>query len=132
MAGNKPQVAIMRSPLGRVRGLGASRSGTSHWWALRLTSIALVPLSLWFIVSVIRLAGLPHPVVMHWAGNPVNSVLLLCLVLATFYHMGLGLQVVIEDYIHDERLKLLSLLSMKGVTILLTLASLTAVLKLAF
>ena len=128
----KPHVGVMRSQLGRVRGLGSAKSGTAHWWAQRVTAIALVPLSLWFVLSIIRLAGLPHPVVMHWAGNPVNSVLLLCLVIATFYHMQLGLQVVIEDYIHDERIKLASMLSMKGVTILLALASLTAVLKLAF
>jgi succinate dehydrogenase / fumarate reductase membrane anchor subunit len=122
----------MRSQLGRVRGLGSAKKGSGHWWAQRVTAIALAPLTLWFVISIIRLAGLPYATMVHWAGQPVNSVLLLCLVLATFYHMALGLQVVMEDYIHDESLKLVSLLAMKGATAVLALASLMAVLKLAF
>jgi succinate dehydrogenase / fumarate reductase membrane anchor subunit len=132
MSDSKLRVGVMRSQLGRVRGLGSAKSGVGHWWAQRVTAIALAPLSLWFVVSVIRLAGLPHATVVHWAGRPVNSVLLLCLVIAMFYHMQLGLQVVIEDYIHTDRIKLASMLAMKGVTTLFGLAAVMSVMKLAF
>lgn len=126
------QVHIMRSALGRARGLGAARSGLSHWWAQRLTAVALVPLSLWFILSVFALSGASRAGVKLWAGHPLNAALLLCLVIATFHHMQLGLQVVIEDYIHTERTKLVSLLAMKAVTVLLGLLSVISVLHLAF
>jgi succinate dehydrogenase / fumarate reductase membrane anchor subunit len=126
------RVAMMRSQLGRARGLGAAKEGTGHWWAQRVTAIALVPLSLWFIFSILSLAGGGQPAVAHWASHPLVTVLLLCLVVATFYHMQLGLQVVIEDYIHVEAAKLASLLAMKAVAILLGLAAIVAVLKLAF
>ena len=132
MDASKPHVAIMRSQLGRVRGLGAARTGSAHWWAQRWTAIALLPLTLWFIWSVLSLAGHPQPAMVAWARHPVNTVLLLCLVAATFHHMQLGLQVVIEDYIHAEPVKLISLLAVKGVTILLALACVVSVLKLAF
>jgi succinate dehydrogenase / fumarate reductase membrane anchor subunit len=132
MSDSKLRVGVMRSQLGRVRGLGSAKSGMGHWWSQRLTAIALVPLSLWFIFSVIHLAGLPHAAMLHWAGRPVNSVLLMCLVISMFYHMQLGLQVVIEDYIHTDRTKLVSMLAMKGLTTVLALASIMSVLKLAF
>jgi len=132
MSGSKLHIGVMRSQLGRVRGLGSAKKGSAEWWVQRLNSIALVPLTLWFVISIVRLAGLPHAAMVHWAGQPVNSVLLLCLVLATFQHTALGLQVVIEDYIHDEKVKLASLLAMKGAVALLALASAMAVLKLAF
>lgn len=132
MAGkDSDPVRTMRSPLGRVRGLGAARSGVAHWWAQRLTALALVPLSLWFIGSIIALAGADQTAAAHWAGHTVNAVLLLCLVLATFYHMQLGLQVVIEDYIHTEPSRLAALLATKSVVMLLALAALISVLRLA-
>jgi succinate dehydrogenase / fumarate reductase membrane anchor subunit len=128
----KLHVAMMRSQLGRVRGLGAAKSGTGHWWAQRVTAIALVPLSLWFIFSILAMAGGGQPAVAQWASHPLVTVLLLCLVIATFYHLQLGLQVVIEDYIHVEAPKLAALLAMKAITILLGLTAIVAVLKLAF
>jgi succinate dehydrogenase / fumarate reductase membrane anchor subunit len=120
----------MRSELGQVRGLGPARSGVAHWWAQRLTALALLPLTLWFILAIISLSGAPHEVVLDWTGRPLTVVLLICLVLATFYHMQLGLQVVIEDYIHVERTKLLAIVAMKAATFLLGLSALVAVLKL--
>jgi succinate dehydrogenase / fumarate reductase membrane anchor subunit len=134
MADSKSDVRIhiMRSQLGRARGLGAARSGLAHWWMQRLTAIALVPLSLWFIASVLALGGASRAAMKIWVGHPINAVLLACLVIATFHHMQLGLQVVIEDYIHTERRKLAALLVMKAVTILLGLLSLIAVLRLTF
>ncbi|MBN8890298.1 MAG: succinate dehydrogenase, hydrophobic membrane anchor protein [Acetobacteraceae bacterium SCN 69-10] len=126
------EAAIMRSMLGRARGLGSAKSGTAHWWAQRVTAMALVLLSLWFIASALHLAGQPRAAVLTWAGGPVTATLLLALVVATFHHMQLGLQVVIEDYVHAERCRLASLLVMKAVVALLALAAVIAVLKLAF
>jgi succinate dehydrogenase / fumarate reductase membrane anchor subunit len=123
--------AIMRSMLGRARGLGSAKSGTAHWWAQRVTAIALIPLVLWFVWSVIRLAGMPRAAVQGWAGHPVVATLLAALVIATFHHMQLGLQVVIEDYVHGEKPRMLWVLTVKAITTLFGLAGLIAVLKLA-
>jgi succinate dehydrogenase / fumarate reductase, membrane anchor subunit len=125
-------VQVMRSQLGRVRGLGPARSGTAHWWAQRLTAVALVPLTLWFVVSALRLTGLPRASMVHWAGNPINAALLVALVITTFHHMQLGLQAVVDDYVHSEGPRMATLLFVKGVCWLLGLIALVAVLKLAF
>jgi len=111
----------MRSVLGRVRGLGSAKEGVAHWWAQRLTAVALVPLCLWFVASVVALIGAPYPVFVAWVRNPVEAVLLVLLLLATFHHAQLGLQVVIEDYVHHEPTKLASLLLVKGAALLLGL-----------
>lgn len=124
--------AIMRSMLSRARGLGSAKSGTAHWWAQRVTALALIPLTLWFVWSILHLAGLPRAAVVAWASHPVVATLLVALILTTFHHLQLGLQVVIEDYIHVERPRLVWLLAMKAVTTLAGLAALIAVLKLAF
>jgi len=126
-----PTQTIMRSGLGRARGLGSAKSGTAHWWAERVTSVALVPLTLWFILVMYRLIGVPRSAIAAWASSPVNATLMIALILITFHHMALGLQVVIEDYVHTERTRLASILAMKGATGLLAIASLVAVLKLA-
>jgi succinate dehydrogenase / fumarate reductase membrane anchor subunit len=123
-------VDIMRSQLGRVRGLGSAKSGLAHWWAQRLTAIALVPLSLWFIVSVLHLLGAPHDAVVDWISGPWTIVLMIALVVATFHHAQLGLQVVIEDYIHNDAARLASLIAVKGAAILLGMACVVSVLKL--
>ena len=122
----------MRSQLGRVRGLGSAGSGVEIWWAERVTSIALVPLSIWFIVAVIAHLGADRAAIARWIGQPVNTVLLLALVIATFRHMALGLQAVIEDYVHGELARMVSLLVMRGAAWVLGLASVVAVVKLAF
>jgi succinate dehydrogenase / fumarate reductase membrane anchor subunit len=127
-----PQVRVMRSQLGRVRGLGAARGGTAQWWAERLTSIALVPLTIWFVLVAFHLSGLPRADVAHWAANPIDAALLVALVLVTFRHMQLGLQVVVDDYIHVETTRMLANLLLKGVCALLALIALVAVLRLAF
>jgi succinate dehydrogenase / fumarate reductase membrane anchor subunit len=120
------------SPLGRVRGLGSAKSGTEHFWMQRVTAVALIPLTLWFIYSVIALTGADHAAATAWLQSPVTAVLMLVLIAATFHHMQLGLQVVIEDYIHSESMKIASLLAMKGATLLLAVAAAFAVLKVAF
>jgi succinate dehydrogenase / fumarate reductase, membrane anchor subunit len=125
---------VMRSLLGRARGLGSARSGTATWWAERVTSVALVPLSIWFVASMLSLHGHGggRAAVAHWAASPITAALLVALVLATFRHMQLGLQAVIEDYVHVEATKTISLLVMKGAVALLALLALISVLKLAF
>lgn len=125
-------VAVMRSQLGRVRGLGSAKSGVEHWWVERLTAIALVPLTIWFVASVLVLIGASHATVLHWAARPVNTVLLLALVMLTFHHSQLGLQVVIDDYVHDKRSHLATSLLNKGAALLLGLFAIVAILKMAF
>ena len=127
-----PHLRVMRSQLGRARGLGAAKSGTEHWWAERLTSLALVTLTLWFVVSALRLTGMPRSVVAHWAGHPVNTALLVATLLVTFHHLRLGLQVVIEDYIHNERARTVWIVALRGAGGLFTLIGVLAALKLAF
>jgi len=122
----------LRSPLGRVRGLGSAKSGTEHFWIQRVTAIALIPLSLWFVYSVIALAGGDYAGAVAWLRTPTTAVLMIVLIAATFHHMQLGLQVVIEDYIHGEGVKIASLLLMKGASLLLAVAAAFAVLKVAF
>ena len=124
-----PHIDIMRSQLGRARGLGAAKSGLHHWWAQRLTAIALVPLTLWFVYSVLSLQGVTHPALIAWMQNPLHLVLLLALIVATFHHMQLGLQAVIEDYIHADRCRMLAMLVMKGGTVLLALTAMVSALK---
>ena len=132
MAGNPkaPQIDIMRSPLGRARGLGAARAGASHWWAQRLTAIALVPLTLWFLCGMIRMIGATRDDVVFWMAGPLPIVLMIVLVIATFHHLQLGLQVVIEDYVHNDALRIGSTLLVKAVAALLALACVIAVLRL--
>jgi succinate dehydrogenase / fumarate reductase membrane anchor subunit len=126
------KVRVMRTQLGRVRGLGAAHGGTHHWWAQRLTALALLPLSLWFVLSVLRLGGLPRSAVAHFASHPVNAALLAGLVIATFHHAQLGLQVVVDDYIHHERTRMATLLAIRGAAALLGLIALFAIGRLAF
>ena len=130
MAGNS--VRSMRTPLARVRGLGSAKEGVHHWWAQRLTAIALVPLALWFVVSVAGMAGMGHEEAKDWVGSPAVTVLLVLLVAATFWHAQLGVQVVIEDYVHGEGCKLAALIAVKFAAVLLAVATIVAVLRLAF
>jgi len=129
MANGTPQIDIMRSGLGRARGLGAAKAGVHHWLAQRATAIALVPLTLWFIYSVFGFTGAGHAQVVAWMQSPLNLVLMLALIAATFHHMQLGLQTVIEDYIHTDRCRTVAMLLMKGATILLALTAAVSVLK---
>src|SRR5246500_2845720 len=96
----------MRSPLGRAVGLGSAKEGVEHWWLQRITAVALVPLGLWFVIAIIRLVGADVESVRDWVGSPLPAILLVLLLIATFYHAALGLQVVVEDYVHTELAKL--------------------------
>lgn len=125
-----PRMDVMRSQLSRARGLGSAKTGVDHWWAERVSAIALVPLSGWFVLQVVRLAGAEHATVAAWGGKPANSAMLLALMVLTFHHMQLGLQVVIDDYVHGKAHLPASLL-MKGAALLIGLFAVVAVLKLA-
>jgi succinate dehydrogenase / fumarate reductase membrane anchor subunit len=116
-----PHVDMLRSPLGRARGLGSARSGSRHWWGQRLTAVALVPLTLWFIWSVLRLTNASQSDIADWLSSPVRLALMLALIFATFQHLQLGLQVVIEDYVSHEGIKLAAVLTVKGLCIVLAL-----------
>jgi succinate dehydrogenase / fumarate reductase membrane anchor subunit len=122
----------MRSALGRVRGLGSAKSGTGHWWSQRLSAIALVPLTLWFVGSLVVLAGAGHAEIVAWVSSPIVASLLVLLVATTFYHSYLGLQVVIEDYVHNEPLKLATLIVVQGASFVLALIGIVSVFMLLF
>ena len=122
----------LRSDLGRVRGLGSAKEGTSHWWAQRLTAVALLPLSLWFVWSVINLVGVDHIGFKNWLNESANLVLMILFVGSLFYHMQLGLQVVIEDYVHGEKKKVTSLVLNLFVALFFGVSSIVALLKVAF
>ena len=121
-----------RTPLGNARGLGSAKSGAHHWWMQRLTAIALVPLTLWFVASLIQLTGADHQTATAWLSSPTQAVLMLLLIAATFHHMQLGLQVVIEDYVSSESSKIVMLVLAKLASVLLAAAAAFAVLKIAF
>jgi succinate dehydrogenase / fumarate reductase, membrane anchor subunit len=129
-ANKSVQIRVMRSQLGRARGLGAAKAGVAEWWLQRVTAVALVPLTLWFICAALRLVGASHAEMLAWIGGPVPVVLFISLVLATFYHLALGLQVIIEDYVPGETKRMATLLVIKGVIILLALTCLVSILKL--
>ena len=122
----------LRSPLGHVAGLGSAKSGVHHWWWQRLTSIALVPLTIWFVVSLLSLPALDHVTLVAWMAQSWTALLLIVLVLAMTYHSQLGVQVVVEDYIHNTGMKTLTLVIVTFLHWLLAIAGVFAVLKVAF
>ena len=132
MAGTSktPLVDIMRSPLGRARGLGSARAGAAHWWAQRITALALVPLTLWFICGMLRLVGASRADVAAWLHSPLTLALMLALLLMTFHHMRIGLSAVVEDYIQQPALRLTTLLTIRATTFFLGLACIVSVLRL--
>ena len=121
----------MRSPLGRAIGLGSAKEGVERWLLQRVTAVALAPLVLWFVIALIGLVGADFDTVQEWVGRPLPAICLVLLLIATFYHASLGLQVVIEDYVHGElsRLGVVILVRLAGVA--LTVAGTVAVLTLA-
>jgi succinate dehydrogenase / fumarate reductase membrane anchor subunit len=119
----------LRTPLARARGLGSAKGGTHHFWLQRLTAIALVPLTVWFALSVASLATVDLPAVVTWMKSPLSALLMLSFLLAGFWHMKLGLQVVIEDYVHSEWRKVTCLILNNLISMFLALAATLAVLK---
>lgn len=121
-----------RTPLGRARGLGSARLGTGHWLAQRISALALIPLTLWFVVALMYYMRADYVTLLNWLHSPVVAVLLVLMNVALFYHAYLGLQMVIEDYVHSEWLKAASLIFMKFACILLAAAGIFAILRIAF
>jgi succinate dehydrogenase / fumarate reductase, membrane anchor subunit len=121
----------MRSPLGRAIGLGSAKEGVEHWLVQRITAVALVPLALWFVAALIGLVGADFDTVQGWVGRPLPAVLLVLLLIATFYHVSLGLQVVIEDYIHAELPRIGLVILVRLACVALAVAGIVAVLSLA-
>jgi succinate dehydrogenase / fumarate reductase membrane anchor subunit len=125
-------MSTLRSPLGRVVGLGSAKKGVHHWWLQRLTSIALVPLTIWFAVSLLSLPSLDHVTVIAWMTQSWTALLLVLLVLVAAYHSQLGVQVVVEDYVNSTGMKTVTLVVLTFVHVLLAVAGVFAILKVAF
>lgn len=121
----------LRTPLGRVRGLGSAKTGTHHWWAQRLTAVALVPLTLWFVAVIVNLTGGDYATAVMWLRSPLVTTMMVLLILATCYHAQLGLQVVIEDYVHVEWLKVTGLIAIKFGLLVLAVVCVVAVIRVA-
>ena len=134
LADARGRIVSRRTPLGRVLGLGSAKDGVQHWWSQRTSAVALVPLGLWVAASIVMLAaggGLGHAAVTSWIASPVHAVLLLLLILTACHHSRLGVQVVVEDYVHLEWLKVASLLLSTFAHYLLAAAGMYAVLRIA-
>ena len=121
----------LRTPLARARGLGSAKEGVHHWWAQRLTAIALIPLVVWFAISLIMLSGADYAVVRAWLGSPLVMVLMILTIGIGLHHGQLGLQVVIEDYVHTRGLELSAQIAIKFVCFLGAAASVLAVIRIA-
>jgi succinate dehydrogenase / fumarate reductase membrane anchor subunit len=126
-----PTIRSLRSPLGRVRGMGSAKAGTHHWWMQRVTSMALLPLTIWLVFALAGMPGASWQEVTGWIARPFNAVLLLAFLAAAFHHTAAGLQVVIEDYVRNELARLGAVLAIKGLCLLLWLAATLAVLRIA-
>ena len=121
----------MRSPLGHALGLGSAKNGVEHWSLQRITAIALVPLTLWFAASLMAHAGNDYATFIAWLRTPIAAILMALLLIVLFYHTALGLQVVIEDYVHSG-MKIPALLAMRFACFALAVAGILATLRIAF
>jgi succinate dehydrogenase / fumarate reductase, membrane anchor subunit len=119
----------LRSPLARARGHGSAKEGVSHWWAQRLTSVALVPLGCWFLISLLTLPSLDHATVVNWMSGTATALVMILFVLVAVWHSQLGIQVVIEDYVHDEGMKTVALALASFAHFALAAAALLAILR---
>ena len=121
----------LRSPLGKVLGTGSAKEGVHHWWLQRLTSIALVPLTVWFVVSLLSLPTFEHVTVISWMAQSWTALFLILFILVATWHSQLGVRVVVEDYVHGGA-KTLTLVLITFIHALVAAAGVFAVLKVAF
>jgi succinate dehydrogenase / fumarate reductase, membrane anchor subunit len=119
----------LRTPLGRVLGMGSAKDGTGHWWAQRVSAVALVPLTLWFLFSLLLLPDLDYGTVKVWLSLPISGFLTVLLLAVLTYHSYLGTTVVVEDYVHSAGMKLLTLLTLRFLYVLVCGAGIFAVLR---
>lgn len=122
----------LRSPLGRARGLGSAKDGLHHWWMQRLTSIALVPLAVWFVVSLVNLSGAGYEDFVLWLSNPVNATVMILFLGVTFHHAQAGMQVVLEDYVSSHGARIFSIIFVKFACYALAALSIVSILIVAF
>ena len=128
----EPGASPAADPANLARGLGSAREGAEHWWHERLSSVAVLLLFVWLIVSLLRLPALDYRGVTEWLRDPLAAVPMLLLIAATFWHLKMGLQVVVEDYVHDEGNKFLALLLLSFAATGGAAFAIFAVLKIAF
>ena len=121
----------MRTPLNKVRGLGSAKEGADHFWRQRVSALANIPLTLFLVVTIIALAGKDHASVVAWLGSPLAAIPMLALVISAIIHMRLGMQVIIEDYVHGEGAKIFCLMLNTFFSILVGLACIFAIIKLS-
>jgi succinate dehydrogenase / fumarate reductase, membrane anchor subunit len=122
----------LRSPFDRTQDLGSAREGVGHWWMQRVTAQALVPLTLWFAASLVARARTDYGAFILWLRTPFTTVLMVLLLIALFYHMALGLQVLVEDYVHTDRIKMPTLVVIHLGCFALAAADIVATLRIAF
>ena len=122
----------LRSPLGRVLGMGSAKDGTAHWLAQRISAVALVPLTLWFVFSLLTLPALDYDTVRTWLSVPINGFLALLLVFVLTYHSYLGTIVIVEDYVTATGMKVLTLLVLRFLYVLCGGAGIFAILRVVF
>jgi succinate dehydrogenase / fumarate reductase membrane anchor subunit len=122
----------LRTPLSRARGLGSAKQGVHHWWAQRITAVALIPLVVWFAISLIMMSGADYAVVRAWIGSPVVMVLLTLTIVIGLHHGQLGMQEVVEDYVHGEGLKLALIVLLRFTAVFFGLAAIVAILRIGF
>jgi succinate dehydrogenase / fumarate reductase membrane anchor subunit len=122
----------LRTPLARARGLGSAKAGVHHWWAQRLTAIALIPLVVWFAISLVMMSGAEYEVARAWIGSPVVMVLLILTIAVGLHHAQLGIQVVIEDYVHSDGFKLALIVVVRFLAVFVGLAAIVAILNIGF
>ena len=122
-------MSVTRSGPKRVRELGSAKTGVAHWWTQRVTAVALVPLTLWFVAALVARTGHGHAAVIAWLESPLAAILTILLLIALFQHVALGLQVVIEDYVHSPRAKLPALLLVRFGCFALAVVGILAVVR---
>ena len=122
----------VQSDLARAKGLGSAKEGTDHWLAQRLTAVALLPLVIWLVYSILKLQGADYAAFTTWLAHPIHAILMILLIIATAYHAKLGVQVIVEDYIHNEGFKMVKLIGQKLFFFALAVACVFSILKISF
>jgi len=122
----------LRTHLSRARGLGSAKEGVHHFWAQRVTAVALIPLVVWFVISLIMMSGADYAAVRAWIASPIVMVLLMLTIVIGLHHGQLGMQVVIEDYVHNDGIKLALIVLMRFIAVFSGLAAVVAILRIGF